>query len=492
MKRSYALALSLTAILGLGAFLIHSQSQGQGVTPNPVPTFMPREAGSYRTIVKQALPAVVSIESKAKSIRMKGSKGLPALPPGIPPEMKKFFGDKFHEDEMPDEQPSGGFGSGFFVDASGIILTNAHVVDGADTLTITTSDGKKYTGKGVKFDSKTDLAIVRVDSKGPFPYLELDDSDAYEIGDRVLAIGAPFGLTNTVTSGIISAKGRSDLHMNMYEDFIQTDAAINPGNSGGPLIGLNGKVVGINAAIKSRSGGFQGIGLAVSSNIAKNVVRALETDGVVHRGYLGVKLQPETDKGVVVAQVFDGSPAFKAGLQTGDVIASVGGRLVKNGRDLQWLIANAPVKQATNVEIVRDGKKQTMAVTLEEQPQTFGRAENPRRSNSSPAESTADMSKLEKLGIQVEDLSKEQAGELGYRREVSGVVITGIAPNSPAALAGIHKGQVISKVDDAKVASVDEVGAALGKASTQQGVRLQLLAPDGSTTYVLLREQATP
>jgi serine protease Do len=488
MKRSYALALSLTALLGLGAFLIHSQSQGQGVTPNPVPTSMPREAGSYRAIVKQALPAVVSIESKTKSIRTKGAKGLP----GVPPEMKKFFGDKFHEDETPDDQPSGGFGSGFFVDASGIILTNAHVVDGADTLTITTSDGKKYTGKGVKFDSKTDLAIVRVDGKGPFPFLELDDSDAYEIGDRVLAVGAPFGLTNTVTSGIISAKGRSDLHMNMYEDFVQTDAAINPGNSGGPLIGLNGKVVGINAAIKSRSGGFQGIGLAVSSNIAQNVVRALETDGVVHRGYLGVKLQPESDKGVVVAQVFDGSPAFKAGLQTGDVIASVSGRLVKNGRDLQWLIANAPVKQATNMEIIRDGKKQTVPVTLEEQPQTFGQADNPRRSNSSPAESSADMSKLEKLGIQVDDLSKEQAGELGYRREVSGVVITGIAPNSPAAVAGIRKGQVIGKVGDTKVASVAEAGAALANASTQQGVRLQLLAPDGSTTYVLLREQGTP
>jgi serine protease Do len=489
MKRPYALALSVTALMGLGAFLIHSQSEGQGVTPNPVPTTMPREAGSYRSIVKQALPAVVSIETKAKTIRTKGAKG---LPPGIPPEMKKFFGDKFHEDETPDDQPSGGFGSGFFVDASGIILTNAHVVDGADTLTITTSDGKKYTGKGVKFDAKTDLAIVRVDAKGPFPYLELDDSDAYEIGDRVLAVGAPFGLTNTVTSGIISAKGRSDLHMNMYEDFVQTDAAINPGNSGGPLIGLNGKVVGINAAIKSRSGGFQGIGLAVASNLAKNVVQALETDGVVHRGYLGVKLQLESDKGVVVGQVFDGSPAFKAGLQTGDVIAFVGGRAIKNGRDLQWMIANSPIKQAVNMEIVRDGKKQTLAVTLEEQPQTFGRTDGPRRSNSSPAESSADMSKLEKLGIQVDDLSKEQAGELGYRREVSGVVITGVVPNSPAAVAGIHKGQVISKVGDHKVANVDEVGTALANASTQQGVRLQLLAPDGSTTYVLLREQGTP
>ncbi|HEX3314103.1 MAG TPA: trypsin-like peptidase domain-containing protein [Gemmataceae bacterium] len=492
MKRSYALALSLTALLGLGAFLIQSSIQGQGVAPKPVPTTMPREAGSYRSIVKQALPAVVSIEAKTKTIRMKGSKGLPNLPPGVPPEFKKFFGDKFHEDEMPDDQPSGGFGSGFFVDASGIILTNAHVVEGADTLTVTTADGRKFSGKGVKFDLKTDLAIVRVDGKGPFPYLELDDSDAYEIGDRVLAVGAPFGLTNTVTSGIISAKGRSDLHMNMYEDFVQTDAAINPGNSGGPLIGLNGKVVGINAAIKSRSGGFQGIGLAVASNLAKNVVRALETDGIVHRGYLGVKLQPESDKGVVVGQVFDGSPAFKAGLQTGDVIASVNGRTVKNGRDLQWMIANAPIKQTVNMDVVRDGKKRAMAVTLAEQPQTFGQAENPRRANSSPSESSADMTKLEKLGVQVDDLSKEQAGELGYRREVSGVVITGVAPNSPAAVAGIRKGQVISKVGDHKVSSVDEVGTALANATTQQGVRLQLLAPDGSTTYVLLRQQGTP
>jgi serine protease Do len=471
---------------------------GQGVTKQPVPTSLPRESGSYREIVKQALPAVVSIESKTKPAATKQSrKKAPVDDPRVPPELKKFFED-FDTPDAP-QTPQTGFGSGFFIDASGIVLTNAHVVEGADIVTVTTNDGRKFTGHGVKFDSKTDLAIVRVDGKGTtFPYLELDDSDAYEIGDRVLAIGAPFGLTSSVTSGIVSAKGRSDLHMNMYEDFIQTDAAINPGNSGGPLIGLNGKVVGINAAIKSRSGGFQGVGLAVASNLAKNVVHSLQTDGIVHRGYLGVKigaLSPEVaermkvekGQGVVIGEVYDNTPAQKAGLQAGDIITSVGGRPVKDGRSLQWLVANLPIKKATNLEVLRDGKKVDVAVTIEEQPQTFGRADNQPAPRQSPG--TREQTKLDKLGLEVADLTKEQADELGYRKDVSGVVIMAVTPDSPADSAGLRKGMVISKIDSRKVASIGDVRQAMENASMQRGVLLMVQSPSGGTNFVLLRSE---
>src|SRR5205085_2615933 len=202
-------------------------------------------------------------------------------------------------------------------DPKGVVLTNFHVVGGADQVEVQLKDGRKFLSKDIHGDRKTDLAIVRIKAGDePLPFLELGDSDAMEIGDRVLAVGAPFGLTGTVTAGIVSAKGRNGLNVNMYEDFLQTDAAINPGNSGGPLVNLEGKVVGINSAIKSRSGGFQGGGLAIASNLAQRVMHALRTDGVVHRGYLGVQirdLDPEVaarlnlpkDTGVVVAEVFD-------------------------------------------------------------------------------------------------------------------------------------------------------------------------------------------
>src|SRR5262249_21960616 len=228
----------------------------------------------------------------------------------------------------------------------------------------------------------TDLAIVRIDAKAPLPYLELGDSDAMDIGDVVLAVGAPFGLTGSVTHGIVSAKGRNRLNVNMYEDFIQTDAAINPGNSGGPLVNLEGKVIGINSAIKSRSGGFQGVGLAIASNLAKDVIKALQTDGVVRRGYLGIemtdltpevasKLELKDPTGVVVGRVMDGSPADKAGLQPGDVVTRLSNKPIKDGQELRQAVVGLPLKKPVELTVVRDGKTLVLPVTIEEQPDTF-------------------------------------------------------------------------------------------------------------------------
>src|SRR5262249_50055526 len=253
---------------------------------------IPGDLISYRDIVKQVLPAVVSIEAKSKPVQLNNKRPKNPLPNDqqVPEEFRKFF-EEFRFGEMPDSSPRYGFGSGFFIDPSGVILTNFHVVDGADQVTVHLQDGRVLNSRNIKVDGRTDLAVVVLDQKGPFPSLELGDSDVMQIGDHVLAVGAPFGLTGTVTHGIVSAKGRDRMNMNMYEDFIQTDAAINPGNSGGPLINLDGKVVGINAAIKSRSGGFQGVGLAIASNLATKVSKALRTEGVVHRGYLGVQIR---------------------------------------------------------------------------------------------------------------------------------------------------------------------------------------------------------
>jgi len=479
--------------LGLGTYF-GTSTQGQQVNKSSTPVFLPREHNSYREIVKQVLPAVVSIEARAKpvAVRQNRKQRVPSDDPRIPGDLRRFFEDF----EMPEPTPQRGFGSGFFIDASGVVLTNAHVVEGADQVIVTLQDGRKLNSKEIKADSKTDVAIVMLDSKsGPYPFLEMGDSEAYEVGDRVLAVGAPFGLTGTVTQGIISAKDRHDFRMNTYENFIQTDAAINPGNSGGPLIGLDGKVVGINAAIKSRTGGFQGVGLAVASNLAKNIVQVLRTEGVVHRGYLGVQireLQPDVAQrlgltkgaGVVVGEVFESTPAEKAGLKAGDVITSVAGKAIKDGRTLQMTIANLPIKKATDVEVLREGKKLNLPITLEEQPKDFGQNEVPApRRPQQHGENT----KLEKLGVEVTDLTKDQSEELGFRKQVNGIVVTNINPDSPAGEAGLRKGMVISKIDNQRVNNVEDARQALQNANLQRGVLLMVQSPTGGTNFILLR-----
>lgn len=347
MKR-YPRSIFLILIgFAAGSLLVGSWLQGQPAgTPPPV---VPRELTSYRDIVKRLLPAVLYIETHAKN----------------------------QTDRL-------GFGSGFFIDSSGVVVTNYHVVEGAEVAIVHTHDGRKFSSKNIRSDRRTDLAVILLDAKdSKFPVLELGDSEAMEIGDRVLAVGAPFGLVGSVTHGIISGKGRSGLKMNMYEDFLQTDAAINPGNSGGPLVNLEGKVVGINAAIKSKSGGFQGVGLATSSNLAKSVVPALRTTGTVKRGYLGAhireldadtaaKLGLAKSGGVVIAEVFDKTPAAKAGMKSGDILTAVAGKSIKNGDALQRVVAALPIEQAVDVDLLREGKPLRLTVVIEEQPTEYG------------------------------------------------------------------------------------------------------------------------
>jgi serine protease Do len=491
----------------LGGFVAERTLHGQRTEAAPaaaraVPA-IPQELTSYRDIVKNVLPAVVSIEGRAKPKvkNMRQPADRPRNEPRTPEELRRFMEEFGQPMPFPgfgdgEDAPSQGFGSGFIVDPKGIILTNFHVVNGADQVEVRLADGRKFVTSDIKGDRKTDLAIVRVESKEPLPFLELGNSDMMEIGDRVLAVGAPFGLTGTVTHGIISAKGRNGMHMNMYEDFLQTDAAINPGNSGGPLISLDGRVIGINSAIKSRSGGFQGIGLAISSNLAKNVMKQLEEHGAVKRGYLGVQikgLEPEvaaklgvTDgKGVVVGQVFEGSPAAKGGLKAGDVITAINGKAIKDGRDLQLMVATLPLGKPVGVKVVRDGKVQDMKVTVEEQPEEFGNTRvpvtpGPRRDR--------DAINMDKLGMSVTDMTPELAEQMGYEKNVEGAVISSVETGSTAAEAGLRRGMVVTRVDKQPVKSASALKSAMEKASSQKGgVLLQVQSPRGGTDYIVVK-----
>jgi len=356
-RSRYALVFTCLALGSAGGYLVESAVRPVHAEQKVVPV-VPQELTSYRTIVKGVVPAVVSIESKVKARRS-----------------LRFRADRDGTVEL-------GLGSGVIVDPKGVILTNYHVVDGADFVEVHLPDGRKFTSQDMAGDKKTDLAIVRIQADKPLPYLTLGDSSQMEVGDRVLAVGAPFGLTGSVTHGIISAKSRA-MHLNAYEDFLQTDAAINPGNSGGPLISLDGKVIGINSAIKSRSGGFQGVGMAISSNLAKDIMTQLMKEGVVHRGYLGVgvsdvdrevaeKLHVQENAGVLITRVFPKSPAAKGGLKPGDVVTTIAGKPIREGAELQKLILSLPLNKPVEVAYLRDGEAKTAKVTVEEQPEDYG------------------------------------------------------------------------------------------------------------------------
>jgi serine protease Do len=482
------LTLGLGILVGgsVSGPLLLGQSGRQASTPA-----IPKDLTSYRDVVKRVLPAVVSIESRAKPRPTKGKSGRP-------PQLDDFSDDPRFGPGFGGPDGRLGFGSGVLVDPKGVVLTNFHVVDGAEEVVIQLKDGRKFTSKEVFGDRKTDLAIVKLNTQGKtLPYLELGDSESMEIGDRVLAVGAPFGLTGSVTSGIISAKGRYNLNMNMYEDFLQTDAAINPGNSGGPLVNLEGKIIGINAAIKTRNGGFQGVGLAVASNLAKSVVKSLLTDGIVRRGYLGIQLRElaedvatrlgVSDGGVLVGQVFDDTPAAKAGLQSGDVITAVAGKAVKDGRALQTVVAGLPLKKVSEVRVFRDGKSFTVPVTIEEQPTQYGTARAP----APPAsQKIPDAVPIDKVGVQVADLTPEVAEEMGYAKSARGVVITDVERGSLAAQNGLRPGMLITKVNRKTVKNTEAARQAIEAGSLTEGVLLQVQSPSGGTNYVMLRKES--
>ncbi len=420
-----------------------------------------RETGkAFASVAKNASPAVVFIRVE-KTV----SQG-PFLRHRSPFEdefFKRFFGEpgpgfpQFPQQQQKRQVQSQG--SGFIITPDGYILTNNHVVGDADRVTVKLLDGREFTAKTVGTDPPTDVAVIKIDAEG-LPVLALGDSDRIEVGEWVLALGNPFGLSHTLTAGIVSAKGRSSVGITDYEDFIQTDAAINPGNSGGPLIDLQGKVVGINTAIYSRNGGgYMGIGFAIPVNMAKNIYTQLIEHGNVTRGYLGVTIQDLTaelaksfglsdTRGVLVSQVMPDTPAEKAGMKQGDVIVSLDGKAVDTSASLRNEVAMTVPGTTMKVGVVRDGKNRTLNVKVEKMSEDM-----------LTSSSSEDMSSL---GMSVATLTRDLAKQYGFENE-SGVVVTGVDQGSAAARVGIRTGMLVKEVNRRPVKNVKEFEDALKK-----------------------------
>ena len=446
-------------------------------------------SSAFRGASEMVMPSVVTIQSMGTQIqRSESAQG--QLPEELRenPLFKRFF------ENIPEgnsDSPGGpqriGMGSGVIVDASGIILTNNHVVNGAVKLLIKLHDGREFVTTEWKTDPKSDIAVVKINSPASLPAASIGNSDIIEIGDWVLAVGAPFGLDETVTAGIISAKSRG-IGITAREEFLQTDAAINPGNSGGPLVNLDGEVVGINTAISSTSGGYQGIGFAVPVNLARWVGDELMAHGTVRRAFLGVGIQSIDDtlskqfglntvKGAVVTDVRPGSPATKAGLQTGDVVLEFDGMAISRPGDLQGRVERASLNEAHKVVVIRDGKTMTIEVRVEAMPTNLS-VEEPVRTE------TPALTEFNGLGLELSDLTDDVAAQLGMEN-VTGLVITGVQAGSPADTAGLKRGMIISKVGPTAVKSLADFTAAMKEVSLKDGVLLLVRVGEASRFVVI-------
>ena len=440
----------------------------------------PGEAPSsigFAPIVKQVLPNVVNISS-SKVVRTPNqfAEGMPA-----DPFFQRFFGKGFgFGPEIPKERRERSLGSGVIVSPEGYVITNNHVVDGATDIKVTLSDKRELKAQIVGTDPKTDVAVLKLEGAS-FPAITLGDSSKVQVGDYALAIGDPFGVGQTVTMGIVSAKGRGNLGIEDYEDFIQTDAPINPGNSGGALVNDRGELVGINTAILSHgSGGNEGIGFAIPVNLARNVMNQILDHGKVTRGYLGVVVQPITPamakalgqnepKGVLVGDVSSNGPARAAGVERGDIILELNGKPMNDANELRNTVAMMQPGEEAKLKIARNGSTRDLSLKLGELPSTKEEAQNQGESGSKDA--------LE--GVSVENLDAESAKELGLPTSTKGVVVTEIDPSSPKADSGLRKGDVIQEVNHQPVNNVAEFEKAMHKSGNQA----LLLVNRGGTTF---------
>jgi serine protease Do len=444
-----------------------AQGFGQNATPAagtaPVP-------GSFAELAERLGPTVVNIQV-TKIAPVAGIPGMPD-PEGPYGEMfKRFFKDL---PQRPEQFRMQGSGSGVIINADGHVLTNNHVVDGAKEVTVTLADQQVYQARVVGRDAKTDLAVLKIDPKHSLPVGPMGSSADLKVGEWVVAIGNPFGLSNSMTAGIVSAKGRV-IGAGPYDDFIQTDASINPGNSGGPLFNMKGEMVGINTAIVASG---QGIGFAIPADLARPLIPQLVSTGEVTRGYLGVNIQSMTPdlakalkleerQGALVAEVVPGGPAAKAGIRQGDVIVGFNGESIKSSHDLPAVVAKTPVGGEASVTLYRDGKTQKVPVTVGKLP-----SEKVTREESSPEGQS-------QWGLQLQEMTPQMARQRGLTGE-SGVMVVGIQPDSPAERAGLQRGDLIREVNRQPVQSVQEVRDAIAKAGSQDSLVLLVKRGQGS------------
>lgn len=395
-----------------------------------------------------AATALISLSTEARAQLPSFADLVERLTPGVV-NISGFNSAPAEEDNAPSEA----LGSGFIIDTEGHIVTNNHVIDKAETISVTLSDSTKFEAKVIGTDPKTDLAVIKIDSPIPLSPVKLGDSDKIRVGDWILAIGNPFGLGSSVTAGIISAKSR-DIEAGPYDNFIQTDAAINQGNSGGPMFNMAGEVIGISSAIFSTTGANQGIGFAIPVNLANWVISQLKRHGTVKRGWIGVKIQPNSteisanlgikaNQGVVVSGTSEDSPARQAGLQAGDIILSFNNLPIDNTKNLSRLIAETAVGTRAPMEIWRNQAKQILTVPVEEMPEEAPQKQS-QETNLSDA---APAPELSPSGIIVSDITPEVISQYALKADTSGVIVTDVLPNSDASRKGIKLGDIIIKLD---------------------------------------------
>lgn len=490
-------AVGLACALGLGAAVLgmdetaakktKSDSAAVNVPVDEAP--VPRSAepgGSFASIVKKVAPGVVKIQT---TISLKGASA-PQWPGFDDPFWRRFFGNQFGQNFPPRQfgpRREYGLGSGVIVTKDGYILTNNHVVDNATEVKVTLQDGREFTAKVVGRDPKSDIAVVKINAQ-ELPAVAMADSDKVQVGDVVLAIGNPFGVGQTVTEGIVSAKDRGNMGIEDYEDFIQTDAAINPGNSGGALVDVDGRLVGINTAILSRSGGSQGVGFAIPSDLARKVMQSLVEYGHVTRGYLGVTIQDVTPalaqqfklkqtKGALVGEVIPKGPADSAGIQDGDVVVEFNHQGVTDSRHLQLAVAETKPGSTVPVKIWREGSVRTFEVKVKQLPGN----EQIAQASTNPGQDSGTLN-----GVAVSDVDPQTRQQYSLPDKVKGAVITEVNPGSASAEAGLKPGDVIEEINRHPVKSAED--AVRLSESARNKHTLVRVWENGGSHYVVVDE----
>ncbi|HWA92109.1 MAG TPA: DegQ family serine endoprotease [Rhizomicrobium sp.] len=451
---------------------------------------------SFADLADKLLPTVVNIATSQTLKQPGGQAGLPDIPPGSPLAdlFKNFLGP---ERAKPRHVTS--LGTGFIIDPSGFIVTNNHVIADAEHITATLNDGTVLPAKLVGRDEKTDLALLKVAPKKPLPAAKFGDSDHARVGDWVIAIGNPFGLGSTVTAGIVSARNR-DINAGPYDEFIQTDAPINRGNSGGPLFDVDGNVIGVNSQIYSPSGGSVGIGFSIPSNLVRSVVAQLRQYGTARRGWIGVRIQAVTTDlaeglglpsamGALITDVSPKGPAAKAGIRNGDLVTSFDRKPVTDSRALPRIVADTPIGKAVPVDILRKGKKQTVKLTvakLADEKPMHAVAKAPPQAG--PVQTAKPKSRVSQLGLSLAALDSDARVQFKLHGNVKGVVVTDVAPESPAAEKNLRAGDVIVQVQNQAVRTPDDVARQV-EADAKAGKKVELLLVNrgGDLTYVALK-----
>ncbi|MCR9110022.1 MAG: Do family serine endopeptidase [Rhodobacteraceae bacterium] len=459
-------AVALIAAFGIGSAVPAQESPAPYKTP-----------AGFEDMVADKLPSVVGVLSNLPA--QNARRNMPTMPPG----MEEFFGQ-----QPQNQRPRRAQGSGFVVSDDGLIVTNNHVVQGAETVEVQLDDGSTHEVEIVGTDPATDIALLRMDAdEAPEP-VDWGSSAETDIGEWVVAIGNPFGLDGTVTAGILSARAR-DINSGPYDNFLQTDAAVNSGNSGGPLFNTSGEVIGVNTAIFSPSGGSVGIGFAVPSVVARDIVADLQDDGLVQRGYIGVRIQPvdadlgealgltEDVNGALIADITSGGPADEAGLQAGDVITAVDGEAIDDPRALTFAVARADAGTEVPLTVIRDGETQEISIKIGQQPDDlFASATPPMESESDPSEP--------RLGLSVAPLQGEARRRAGVPEDVNGLLVAEVSPGSPAAEAGIAQGDVIAEVGGAPIEGVEALREATVEAAEADRPLLVRVWRNGSYSFV--------